>query len=364
MHYRELDTPALFVDLDILEKNLASMARYARDHYLSLRPHTKTHKTVELARMQVESGATGLTVAKVGEAEVLAAAGFDDLLIAFPVYGEKKKDRIARLCETRNIMVSLDSEVTARHLAEAMTHRAVKLGVLVEVDMGVGRCGVSPGPQAVALAKIIDRLDGLTFHGVMGFFGNVWGNFEQREKTIELVSRGFEQAFESFFDEKIPLEIVSGGSTSSAPLTHLVPGLTEIRPGTYVFNDLNTFHQEACRLEDCAARVLATVVSTAVHGQVILDVGSKTLSSEPLGAGPCSGFGLVLEVPEGKLYKLNEEHGFLGLPSPQPSLRIGDTVTVIPNHICPCVNLHDEISLVRNDEVVGRWQVAARGKVR
>ena len=364
MHYRELDTPALFVDLNILEKNLAAMARYGREHSLGLRPHTKTHKTVELARMQVASGAVGLTVAKVGEAEVLAAAGFDDLLIAFPVYGEKKAERLARLCATRNIMVSLDSEVTARHLAAVMARRGVTLGVLVEVDVGAGRCGVSPGPQAAALAKIIDRLDGLLFRGLMAFFGNVWGNLEQREKTIALVGRGLEQACEPFRKEKIPLEIVSGGSTPSAPLAHRVPGLTEIRPGTYVFNDLNTFYQGTCRLEDAAARVLATVVSTAVDGQVILDAGSKTLSSEPLAAGPRSGYGLVLEAPQAQLHKLNEEHGLLAVPSPQPPLRVGDTVTVIPNHVCPCVNLHDEIFLVRNEEVVGRWQVAARGKVR
>ena len=364
MHYRELDTPALFVDLDVLGRNLDTMARYCEKHTLGLRPHTKTHKMLEVARMQLAHGAIGLTVAKVGEAEVMSASGATEILIAYPVFGEKKSERLARLAGERKILVSIDSEVTARGLSKVLSHQGVSLGVLVEVDVGVGRCGLPPGPKAVALAREIGRLPGLEFRGLMTFFGSVWGSLEEREKALGEVTLQLEQACEAFRREKIPLEIVSGGSTPSAPLTHGVKDLTEIRPGTYVFNDMNTYHQGSCRLNDCAARVVATVVSTAVPGQVILDAGSKTLTSDPLGAGPATGHGLVVEAPHSQLFKLNEEHGYLRLSPKDPAFKVGDTVTVIPNHVCPCVNLHDEVFTVRNEEVVGSWQVAARGKVR
>ena len=184
MHYRELDTPALFVDLDILGRNLDSMARYCEKHTLGLRPHTKTHKMLEVARMQLAHGAIGLTVAKVGEAEVMSASGATEILIAYPVFGEKKSERLARLAGERKILVSIDSEVTARGLSKALSHQGVSLGVLVEVDVGVGRCGLPPGPKTVALAREIGRLPGLDFRGLMTFFGNVWGNLEEREKAI------------------------------------------------------------------------------------------------------------------------------------------------------------------------------------
>ena len=364
MHYRDLDTPALFIDLDILEKNLASMAAYCREHSLALRPHTKTHKTLELAKMQLERGAQGLTVAKLGEAEVMAAAGSEEILIAYPVYGEKKAERLAKLAKENSLLVALDSERAAEELSRVLARQGSEIGVLVETDVGVGRCGLPPGPEPVALARKIDGLPGLKFRGVMAFFGNVWGTLEERQRIVGEVALQLEKALEAFQKEKVPVEIVSGGSTPSARLAHRVSGLTEIRPGTYVYNDLNTYYQGVCALEDCAARVVATVVSTAVPGQIIIDAGSKTLSSEALGSGPKSGCGLVMEAPQAEFHKMNEEHGYVRLPAESPAFRVGDTVTVIPNHVCPMVNMHDEAVLIRNEEVVGSWQVAARGKVR
>ena len=162
----------------------------------------------------------------------------------------------------------------------------------------------------------------------------------------------------------MPVEIVSGGSTPSAQLSHQIPGLTEIRPGTYVYNDLNTFYQGACRLDDCAARVMATVVSTAVAGRAMIDAGSKTLSSDLLGSGPKTGYGYVAEAPDVRLFKLNEEHGHLDITGSSHQFHVGEVLTVIPNHVCTCVNMHDEVFLVRGEEVVGSWRVAARGKIR
>jgi D-serine deaminase-like pyridoxal phosphate-dependent protein len=160
------------------------------------------------------------------------------------------------------------------------------------------------------------------------------------------------------------VQIVSGGSTPSAFLTHKIPGVTEIRPGTYVYNDLNTFFQGVCKLEDCAARVVVTVVSTAVPGRAMIDAGSKTLSADGLGSGPATGHGYVVEAPDAALIKLNEEHGHLDITNSTHKFHVGEVVTVIPNHVCACVNMHDEVFLVRKGEVEGTWKVAARGKVR
>ncbi len=364
MNYRELSTPALTIDLDVVERNLDKMADICRRQGVGLRPHTKTHKVPEVARMQLDRGAVGLTVAKVGEAEVMAAAGLDDILVAFPVFGGEKLWRLAQLARWRRVLISLDDEATAAVCSRAMSEQGVTLGVLVEFDVGFQRCGLAPGHGLVELAKKIRKLPGLEFRGLMTYFGNVWGTEEERAKEAKQVAERVERALAAFRDEGMAIDIVSGGSTPSAQFAGQVRGLTEIRPGTYVYNDLNTFHQGACTLEDCAGRVLATVVSTAVPGRAIIDAGSKTFSSDLLGSGPKSGFGFVVEAPDAPLVKLNEEHGHLDITKSKHHFRVGEVLTVIPNHICTCVNMHDEIFLRRGEEVVGSLPVAARGKIR
>src|SRR5271157_2265170 len=292
----ELSTPALTVDLDVLERNLQRVAELCRQQGVGLRPHTKTHKTVEVARLQLAHGAVGLTVAKVGEAEVMAGAGLDDILVAFPILGDEKLRRLARIARARRLLLSLDSEAAAQELSRAAAAQDASIGVLVEVDAGAHRCGLEPGPALVALAKAIEKLPGLKFRGLMSFFGNVWGTPEQRRAEAEHVAERVARGLEAFRAERMPVEIVSGGSTPSAEFAHLIPGLTEVRPGTYVYNDLNTYYQGACSLEDCAVRVVTTVVSTAVPGRAIIDAGSKTFSSDLLGSGPQSGYGYVVEA--------------------------------------------------------------------
>jgi len=364
MDIRELSTPALTVDLDVLARNLDHYADLCRRQGVGLRPHTKTHKSLEVARMQLERGAVGLTVAKVGEAEVFAGAGFDDILVAFPILGADKLRRLANIARSRRLLLSLDSETTAQELSRAAAAQGATIGVLVEFDVGVHRCGLEPGPELVRLARLIEKLPGLQFRGLMTYFGNVWGTPDERRAEAERVAKLVEKALAAFRAENLPVEIVSGGSTPSAEFAHLVPGITDIRPGTYVYNDLNTYHQGACTLEDCAVRVVATVVSTAVPGRAIIDAGSKTLSSDQLGSGHKSGHGLVVEAPDAPLVKLNEEHGYLDITNSQHRFRVGEIVTVIPNHVCTAVNMHDEIYTVRNGEAVGCWKVAARGKIR
>jgi D-serine deaminase-like pyridoxal phosphate-dependent protein len=364
MRYHELPTPALTIDLDILECNLDRMAAYCREHAIGLRPHTKTHKVPEVARMQVERGAVGLTVAKVGEAEVMAGAGLDDILIAFPIWGEEKLRRIAAIARERNVLLSLDNEATAEGLSRAASAAGATVGVLVEFDVGMRRCGVEAGPAALELARKIAKMPGLKFRGLMLYPGNIWGMEPDRKQIANQVAERIEMTLEPFRKAGIEVEIVSGGSTPSAFLTERIPGVTEIRPGTYVYNDLNTFYQGACRVEDCAARVVATVVSTAVPGRAMIDAGSKTLSADALGSGPAKGHGYVVEAPDAPLIKLNEEHGHLDITNSTHKFHVGEVVTVIPNHVCTCVNMHDEVFLLRKGQVEGSWKVAGRGKVR
>jgi D-serine deaminase-like pyridoxal phosphate-dependent protein len=364
VNIREISTPALTIDLSIMERNLDRMAARCRELGLGLRPHIKTHKTPEVARMQKDRGAVGLTVAKVGEAEVMGGAGFDDLLLAYPIWGAENLRRLATLAKQRRMLLSLDNEATARGLSLAMAAQDASIGVLVEFDAGLGRCGMEPGPACVELAQAVDRLPGLRFRGLMTYFGSVWGTEEDRRAEAERVAARVQGARAAFDEVRIPLEIVSGGSTPSAPLAGGIPGITEIRPGTYVYNDLNTYYQGVCTLEDCAARVLTTVVSTAVPGRAIIDAGSKTFSSDPLGSGPKSGHGYVVEAPDARLIKLNEEHGYLDITGSKHSFRVGEVLAVIPNHVCTCVNMHDEVFLHRGGEPAGCWRVAARGKIR
>ena len=364
MKLQELPTPALTIDMDVLERNLQRMADYCREHNLGLRPHTKTHKTPEVARMQMGHGAVGLTVAKVGEAEVMAEAGLDEILIAFPIWGEEKLRRIGNLARERNILLSLDNQATAEGLSRAASAAGATVGVLAEFDVGMRRCGVEPGPAALDLARKIEKMPGLKFRGLMIYPGNIWGTKENRGKVVKEVAERVATSLEPFRQAGMEVEIVSGGSTPSASLTHKISGITEIRPGTYVYNDLNTYYQGACRLEDCAARVVASVVSTAVPGRAMIDAGSKTLSSDALGSGPATGHGYVVEAPDAPLIKLNEEHGHLDITRSSHKFRVGEVVTVIPNHVCTCVNMHDEVFLVRKGQVEGSWKVAGRGKVR
>ena len=364
MRYDELSTPALTIDLNTLQRNLDRMANSCRQQGVGLRPHTKTHKTPEVARLQLESGALGLAVAKIGEAEVMAQAGLDDILIAYPILGAEKLGRLVALARWRRMIVALDSLAAAHELSKAASEQGCTIGVLVEFDVGFHRCGLEPGPPCVELASKIAGMPGLRFRGLMTYFGNVWGSREERRAEAQNVAVKVEQTLGVFRQSGLAVEIVSGGSTPSAEFAHLIPGLTEIRPGTYVYNDLNTLNQGACQLEDCAARVVTTVVSTAVPGRAIIDAGSKTFSSDLLGSGSKSGYGYVVEAPDAPIIKLNEEHGHLDITRSAHEFYVGEILTVIPNHVCTCVNMHDEVFTLRNGMVADSWRVAARGKVR
>lgn len=363
MRVTDVSTPAVVVDLDVVERNLNRMAAYCAAHGLGLRPHTKTHKTLEVARMQLAEGALGLTVAKVGEAEVMAQTDTPQILVAHPIVGEEKIRRLAAVAAGVDVLVALDSLEAARGLSHVAQQAGCTFGVLVEFDSGSHRCGVAAGETCASLGRSIDALKGVQVRGLMTYFGSVWGDEQQRNQEMARLGTDVERTMAAFRRAGLSLEIVSAGSTPAAEMSHRIPGITEIRPGTYVFNDLNTFYQGVCTLDDCAVRVMTTVISTCVPGQVIVDAGSKVFSSDLLSAGPRHGYGRIMEIEGAGLSKLNEEHGFVEA-SDYGAFSVGQVLSVIPNHVCTCINMHDEVYVSRGGEMIGTWKVAARGKVR
>lgn len=359
MRVCDLDTPALLIDLEIMERNLRRAADYARASGLRLRPHTKTHKVPAIGRKQLDSGAVGLTVAKVGEAEVMLNAEPPDLLVAYPVIGRAKLERLMQVARKTQVTVALDSLVAARQLSEAAREAHVEIGVLAEVDAGLNRVGVSPGPELLELARGIRSLPSLRFEGIDFYPGHI----RRPGEKVEELSRLIQSILADFRAEGIEAHVVSGGSTPSLFHSHRVAGLNEIRPGTYVYNDLNTVRGGACGLEDCAASILVTVVSTARPGQLIVDGGSKTFSSDTSADSSDPTFGRVMEDPGCAFHKMNEEHGFIDIRRSERGFGVGDRVRIIPNHVCVAVNLHERVFGIRGGRVEQIWTVEGRGRL-
>lgn len=362
MHTEELDTPALLVDLDIMEGNVRRMAEYAARHSLKLCPHTKTHKIPDLAKQQLALGAHRITVAKLGEAEVMAGSGIGKMLVAYPIYGPDKWKRLALLAQDCDLSISLDSLEVAAGIAHAVQGVHGKVGVLVEVDVGLRRCGVPP-PKATELAAGIAETPGLELEGLMFYPGHI-KNPERQKSEFKQLQAVVEALCESFEKAGLPHAIVSGGSTPTAFHCHRIPGLTEMRPGTYIFNDANEVGAGVATLEMCAARVLARVVSTAVSGQMIVDAGSKTLSSARSWNPEDRGLGWIWGERDARLRALNEEHGYVDLAGATRRYKVGDLVEILPNHICECMNLQERVYAIRNGKVETMWEVQARGKIR
>lgn len=367
MGYREeLDTPCLVVDLDRLEQNIAEMATYARERGLALRPHIKTHKTAEIARLQRQHGVVGFTCAKLGEAEALADAGvLDDVLLAYQIVGEQKIRRLLALMERVRVTVAVDGVEVAEALSRAVREAGKTLDVLIEVNTGLNRAGVEPGEPVLRLAREVVQMPGLRLRGLMTHEGHV-GRARDVEELAEIARRAGQDMVDSaelLRREGIPVEVVSVGSTPAAFHTTTVPGITEMRPGTYVFYDNASFRFGRIGPDRCALRILTTVISRPAADRAVIDAGSKTLTMDPPPPDR-RGHGYVVEHPEAVIVRLSEEHGVVELPPSARGLRVGDRLEIIPNHVCPAVNLQDELFTVRGGEVVGTWPVLARGKVR
>ena len=362
MNIQDLDTPAVLIDADILDRNLRRMASYCSAHHITLRPHTKTHKMPEIARLQMQYGAGGITVAKLGEAEVMVDAGLTDILIVYPLWGEKKWKRLAQLAKRARIAVAMDSLPVAEGISKAAKEAGVEIGIRVEFDTGLRRCGLPVSDDSLSIARRVRGLSGLRWEGISLYPGHIRGVQEARDRGIAAENANLERLFALLDAAGIPYPVVSGGNTPAAFESHLFHGVTEIRPGTYVFNDRNTVDAESVSYADCAATVLTTVVSTSVPGRAILDSGSKTLTSDLSGFGDRKYFGHIQDHPDFLLEGLSEEHGHMAVPE-NSGVKVGDRLRVVPNHVCPCINLHDRVFVVSGEQVVDEWKVAARGKV-
>jgi D-serine deaminase-like pyridoxal phosphate-dependent protein len=356
-----LSTPAVLVDLDVLERNVARQAARARKAGVRLRPHAKTHKCPEIGRLQRAAGASGLSLAKVSEAEVFAEAGFDDLFVAYPVVGEDKGRRLVALSDRARLAVGVDSVEGARTLARAFRAAGRRLDVLLKVDVGYGRVGVAP-PRALAVAREIADLPGLHLRGLFTHAGHAYLAPTRRE--LDRVARGEGEILAGVAARLrragLPIEEVSVGSTPTAARAMRVRGVTECRPGNYVFHDATQVELGTCRTQDCALTVVATVVSVPARGRAVVDAGSKTLSSDPLRPRP-GGYGWILGR-RSRLDALSEEHGWVAVARGE-SFRVGERVRILPNHACVVANLHDRLIGTSRGRVEAVLPVAARGRV-
>jgi len=361
---QELETPAALVDVDRMRANLEEAGAYCRRWGIGYRPHAKSHKSSELALEQLKVGAMGVTVATPLEAEVMARVT-DDILVAYPPVGPGRLRRLLSLPESVRLTVALDSAEALRALAREARSRGREVGVLVEVDVGLHRVGVQNDDELVGLAREAATTPGVRYQGIMLYPGHIRTPVPEQTGGLRVLSETLQSTLEMLALEGLAPEVVSGGSTPTFSRSHEVAGITEVRPGTGIFNDRTTALLEACTWTDCAYSVLSTVVSTAVPGRAVVDAGSKALAKEEVRAsfaepGIAAGFGCVLDRPELRVTALSEEHGIIDLRESSWQPRPGEQVRIVPNHVCVSVNLYERLWQVRGEEVLGWWEVEAR----
>lgn len=364
MQVFDIDTPALVIDMERVEANISSMATRAKESGVRLRPHTKTHKMPDIARLQIDAGASGITCAKLGEAEVMVSAGFDDILIAFPIYGASKLARLQALREEARIQVTLDSLEVARGLGALGVASGHDVEVLVEVDTGLHRMGLDPGAPTIELVTRLVEIKGIHVVGFLTHAGHAYGVHDQSERTT-LVHREMDDLLSTqqrLGELGIEVREISVGSSPTVLDEMRHSGVSEVRPGTYVFNDTTMIRHGVATQDSCAARVIATVVSRPSHDRFVVDAGTKCLTSD--GAGE-PGWIQFAGREELSMEFMNEEHGVGRIDvSRGDTLSIGDKVLLIPSHVCPVINLFDHAISTRGERVVGQLEVAGRGKVR
>lgn len=347
----DLETPVPVIDLDIVERNLVRWQERCDKTGFANRPHIKTHKLAALALHQMALGAKGITVQKVGEAEVMAAAGIRDMLLTFNILGRSKLARLSELIRSTDIKVVADSEEVLAGLEHAAEAGGRKLAVLVECDTGAGRNGVQTPSDAQMLARRITASRHLAFDGLMTY---------PRSGGRRDGAAFFEAAKALLGKDGIEAKTVSSGGTPDMWSDEGLAPVTEYRAGTYIYHDRATVAAGAAKPEDCALTVLATVVSRPHVDRAIVDAGSKALTSDLMGL---KGFGSVADLNDALIYNVNEEHGYLDVSRTNRKPKVGDLVRVVPNHVCPVSNLYDHVVLIAGGEVLGAVKVDARGTV-
>lgn len=349
MNYTELDTPALCVDIDILDGNISRLQSACDELQIDLRVHTKTHKTPAIARRQIEAGAVGIVCQKLGEGEAMAAAGIRDILVPYNIVGRRKLERMVALAQSQDTKLTLaaDSAVTIEGISAAMSGAGCQVRLLVEMDTGSHRCGTQSPQQTLELAQLIDRLPGTSFGGVM--------TYPSRESIGPIL----DEVRELLSGAGLPPETVSGGGTGSERISKAL-GCTETRIGSYAWEGMTRVgKREDLDPGRCPLRLVTTVVSTSVPGQCIIDAGQKAFTSYPP-----TPYGYCLERPEIHIKGMSVEHGHVDIASSDRTFSVGQILSWIPLHGGMTTNLHDRLHVLRGGEVVDEWPVAGRGRCR
>ncbi|MGA2665839.1 MAG: alanine racemase [Nitrososphaerales archaeon] len=357
-HLDEVDTPALILDLDRMERNVKRMAAFAKECGVALRPHVKTHKSPEIAKIQLAAGSTGVCLQKVSEVEVFAAAGIEDIFLTNEVVVPQKLERLARVAEKTHVGLAADDAGVVRTIGKAARDVGSELDVYVDIDDGMGRCGARP-EDAAGIALEISRQEGLVFRGMMGYEGHVGGG-----KTKEEQARLSAEAMERMVTAKAGVEkaglrvdVVSVGSSVSTQFNAKHPVVTEVQPGMYVFNDMGLVNRGVATMQDCALTVVTTVMSKPGPQRAVVDAGSKAFNFDMgLFPSPFDREGVVMD-------HFSEEHGWLQLSGPGTGVKIGDRIRFVPVHCCTAVNQHEEFVAIRGDAVERTIPVLARGKM-
>jgi D-serine deaminase-like pyridoxal phosphate-dependent protein len=351
-HKTEIDTPALLLYMDKVEKNIKTMATYFADKPCKLRPHMKTHKLPLISHKQIEAGAIGITCAKLGEAKIFLEAGIRHVLIANEIVGHTKIQRLIHLAGYGDLIVCVDQFENAKEISEAAGEQDRKINVLVEIDVGLGRCGVKPGKPALELVQKLSQLKHLGFRGVMGYEGGMFiEDLEKKKKQTCECNQRLVETKELIERNGFPVEIVTAGGSNTFNLTGTYPGITDIQVGSYVTMDrYNRYY--GLQFEQ-AVTVLATVISRPEKGRAVIDAGMKSLSSDN-GLPSCTDPGITVS-------RLNEEHGHIKIENPGHDLRVGDKIEIIPSHGCTTIPFYDRYVVIRNDRVESVIEIQARG---
>lgn len=363
--YDFIDTPALLIDYDIMMKNLRAMQKKADDAKIKLRPHIKTHRMPELAKLQLKEGACGITVAKVGEAEVMAENGLTDIFIANEIVGITKLERIRNLHRKISIRLGVDNQFQVDQLEEVFENEEKPIEVLMELEVGENRSGVITDAQITELALYIKNKKHVSLKGIFSHEGHSYKAKNAAEcRRVSTESQiGTIRAAGLIKESGTEIDTVSIGATPSLMHTGIVDGITEIRPGTYIFMDVG----QGSAIDDfskCAATVLVTVISKPTGERVVLDAGAKALTSQNRAEGICAtyGFGLVKNSDNVRLGGVFDEHGLICDKAFREIIQIGDKIEIIPNHICPTCNLYEKAYLVSNNKLLKEVPVLCRGK--
>lgn len=360
-----IETPCVVINNDAVNTNIVKMAAAVNRAGVQLRPHAKTHKLPEMALRQLKAGATGITVAKLAEAEVMAADGVKDIFVAYPIVVSSKLERAVKLVKSGvRLIIGVDSLEGAKQISAVASRHGIQLEARLEIESGLSRTGALPS-VAVELAKKIASLEGVALSGIFTYRGAMLGG----EPTMDLRAAGHEEgrimtaAADAIRKAGVDIKDISVGSSPTALYAAEIEGITEVRPGTYIYQDRMQAEFGLCSIHDCAGAVWATVVSRPAPDRIVIDGGSKTFATDVQPGKPplhLKGFGHIMGDHDAVFERMNEEHGVIRI-SPDRDYRVGDVIAIIPNHICSTVNLHNFVYLQQTDGGLVKVTVAARG---